>query len=77
MHACRYILLYVVREDRMGGGLTELIDTEVLLRLLSRQSLFTLMHSCFELRVPPEFHKGRATVCTPLISSPEKRFQYR
>lgn len=71
------MLLYVVQEDRLGGGLSTLIDTEVLLRLLSRQSLFTLMHSLFELRVPPEFHKGEATLCTPLITGTEKRFQYR
>lgn len=73
----RYLLLFVVREDRLGGGYSTLIDTEVLLRYLSRSSLFTLMHSDFELRVPPEFFKGEATLVTPLISLTEKRFQYR
>ena len=73
----RYILLYVMQEDRNGGGYSTLIDTEVLLRYLSPQTLYVLMHTSFELSVPPEFFKGQEVLHAPLVSPTEKRFQYR
>jgi hypothetical protein len=56
--------LYVVREDRCGGGHSLLLDTEVLNRYLSRASLKVLMTTEFAMNVPEEFKKGPETTVT-------------
>lgn len=50
--------LYVVREDRCGGGHSLLLDTDVLTRYLSRQTLHILHTSNFLMNIPIEFLKG-------------------
>jgi hypothetical protein len=59
--------LYVVQEDRCGGGHSLLLDTEVLNRYLSRASLAVLTTTEFAMNVPEEFKKGQETVTGRLI----------
>lgn len=73
----RYMALYVMQEDRCGGGYSTLIDTEALNRYLSRQSFVTLLKSVFTVRVPPEFYKGTATIRTNIVTAEEKLWKYR
>ena len=52
--------MYVVREDRKGGGQSALVDTVALERNLSRNTLHVLSTTDFNMRVPVEFQKGSA-----------------
>jgi hypothetical protein len=54
----RYMCLYVLQQDRMGGGHSSLVDAEVLVRYLSRKALRVLTAAEFDMRVPAEFQKG-------------------
>lgn len=56
-----------MREDRLGGGYSLLLDTEVLVRYLSRDSLKVLLTSTFEMNVPEEFKKGCEKISGKLI----------
>lgn len=59
--------LYVIREDRCGGGHSLLLDTEVLTRYLSRSALQILTTTEFVMNVPEEFKKGQETITGKLI----------
>jgi hypothetical protein len=59
--------LYVVQEDRCGGGHSLLLDTEVLTRYLSRSALQILTTTEFIMNVPEEFKKGQETIKGKLI----------
>jgi hypothetical protein len=54
----RYITLFVMREDENQGGYSTFVDTQLLMKYLSRKALATLHSSIFTVRVPPEFFKG-------------------
>ena len=72
----RYILLYVVEEDRNHGGLSTLVDSTVLLRYLSKTSLAALHKYEYEMKVPQEFFKGHTTVKGRILSA-GKLWRYR
>lgn len=72
----RYMSLYVVEEDKAGGGLTTLVDTATLWRYLSRRSLATLHTTEFTIRVPREFFKGSETIRGRILSA-NKLWRYR
>ena len=72
----RYIALYVVQEDQYDGGLTTLIDTEILIRYLSRKTLRILHTKEFYMRVPQEFFKG-TNIIKGRILSYNKLWRYR
>lgn len=72
----RYMSLYVVEEDKAGGGLTTLVDTVTLWRYLSRRSLAILHTTEFTIRVPREFFKGSETIRGRILSA-NKLWRYR
>jgi alpha-ketoglutarate-dependent taurine dioxygenase len=72
----RYMALYVVNEDQLGGGLSTLVDTEVLMRHLSPRAITTLHTTEFDIRVPPEFFKGTASIRGRILSA-SKLWRYR
>jgi alpha-ketoglutarate-dependent taurine dioxygenase len=54
----RYIALYVVREDREGGGTTLVLAVAPLLNRVSDEARHILGSTKFRIRVPTEFDKG-------------------
>jgi alpha-ketoglutarate-dependent taurine dioxygenase len=63
----RYIALYVVQQDRHGGGLTLLLETAAVLNRISPQARQILRSTNFRFRVPPEFDKGTPHRDLPIL----------
>ena len=77
----RFIALYVVRQDRHGGGISRFVPTDFLVRyLLSPESLRVLRMTEFTFRVPEEFRKAQgdgAETCSGPIISAHCHWRYR
>ncbi len=67
----QYVALYVVHEDRLGGGITQLLDSKSFWPALSLESKETLSKSFFTITVPAEFRQfaGQETVSVPLLDA--------
>lgn len=72
----RGMALYVVREDRLGGGLTGVVDGRAVLARLSPATRAILRDTTFRFRVPPEFAKDRPWIEGPILD-PHGNFRYR
>lgn len=64
----RYFGLHILHPDKMGGGIFRVLVIDDLVKLLSPASIETLLNYEFELQVPPEFYKGKATIRHKLLS---------
>ncbi|CDW92515.1 MULTISPECIES: TauD/TfdA family dioxygenase [Thiomonas] len=71
-----YFALYVVQQDRLGGGVNLLIKSDVLLSRLSPETFQTLTMATFPIRVPEEFYKGRDRIHSLLVDE-DHNFRYR
>lgn len=69
--------LYVLQEDKLGGGHSSLVDTEVLVRYLSRQALRVLTTAEFDMRVPTEFQKGAVNMIRGRLIYGKGLWRYR
>jgi alpha-ketoglutarate-dependent taurine dioxygenase len=63
----RSIALYVVREDRFGGGVNLLVEVSEVLKHVSREAQEVLRSPRFRFRVPAEFDKGRPYCDAPVL----------
>lgn len=72
----KYVGLYVIRQDQLGGGQSRFIDGHRLLARISQRSLVTLQESLFSVRVPNEFFKGKRFVEVRLVDK-QGNFRYR
>jgi alpha-ketoglutarate-dependent taurine dioxygenase len=63
----RYIALYVVREDRYGGGVNLIVEVASVLRRLSRGAEEALRSRRFRFRAPAEFDKGLPYCDAPIL----------
>ena len=68
--------LFVMQDDIAGGGLTTLLDTQVLIRYMSKKSLSVLHTTEFDIRVPKEFHKDKDFIRGRILSA-NKLWRYR
>ncbi|MFA7335280.1 MAG: TauD/TfdA family dioxygenase [Candidatus Obscuribacterales bacterium] len=64
----RYVGLFVVQEDSLGGGQTQLLDVRKILPLLSSTARVVLQESQFRFRVPAEFRRERPFIEGPILS---------
>ncbi|KAJ9400726.1 hypothetical protein DTO282F9_2294 [Paecilomyces variotii] len=58
----RFFGFHIIHPDKMGGGVFRVLKAEDLFSLLSPSTVDVLTNFEFDLRVPPEFHKGVDTV---------------
>lgn len=72
----QYVALYVVAEDSLGGGITQLIDGRQILQHLSREAISVLQTKAFKFRVPQEFIKNHDYIEASILN-PEGNFRYR
>lgn len=72
----QYVALYVVAEDSLGGGITQLIDGRQILQHLSREAISVLQTKAFKFRVPQEFIKNKAYIEASILNG-EGNFRYR
>jgi alpha-ketoglutarate-dependent taurine dioxygenase len=63
----RYMALYVVREDRYGGGESLLVEVASVLGRLSPDTLDTLRSTQFRFRAPAEYDKGVPYRDAPIV----------
>ncbi len=63
----KFVALFCVEEDRLGGGETLFVDSGDILPLLSETTKETLKTEKFKLRIPHEFFKGQDYKETPLL----------
>ncbi|KAF7341563.1 Taurine catabolism dioxygenase TauD/TfdA [Mycena sanguinolenta] len=57
----RFFGLHIVHPDHLGGGIFRVLPAEDLVAALSPQSVKMLLQTEFDLQVPEEFYKGKAT----------------
>ncbi len=74
----QYVALGVVQEDRLGGGITQLLDGKNLHSSLSDESKETLRRSLFTVAVPLEFRRSKddSFVRVPLLDQ-HGNFRFR
>ncbi len=72
----KYVGLYAIQEDRLGGGISHILDGHKILARLSGQSRHILLNQKFVLRVPEEFRKGSSTVEIEILDF-NWNFRYR
>ena len=58
-HPTRFFGFHIIHPDRHGGGVFRVLRAEDLLSMLSPSAVKILTTQEFDLRVPPEFYKGR------------------
>lgn len=63
----RYFGFHIIHPDRKGGGVFRVLRAGDLVRLLSPEAVDVLSNHEFDLKVPPEFFKGRNTVKGKLL----------
>ncbi|MCF7831292.1 MAG: TauD/TfdA family dioxygenase [Candidatus Pacebacteria bacterium] len=61
-----YMALYVVQEDRQGGGINKLVDFEKILPALDAGIIETLKKD-FPIKIPKEFFKDKELIHKPII----------
>lgn len=64
----RYVGLFVVQEDSLGGGQTQLLDIRKVLPLLSSTARVVLQERQFKFWVPAEFRRERPFIEGPILS---------
>lgn len=74
--APRGMALYVVREDRLGGGRTCVVDGRQVLGRLTAEVREILGRTSFRFMVPAEFAKDRPWIEAPILDA-EGNFRYR
>ncbi|HEY9790525.1 MAG TPA: TauD/TfdA family dioxygenase [Candidatus Obscuribacterales bacterium] len=67
--APKYIGMYVVQEDALGGGISQMIDGRKVLARLSNEAKHTLKTKMYKVRVPQEFLKDQDYVEIPILDS--------
>lgn len=70
----RFVGLFVVREDRLGGGRSEWISSADVLSRVSPRSRKRLSAD-YRVRVPAEFCKGRPEISAPLVCGDMVRYR--
>ena len=63
----RFFGFHIIHPDKQGGGVFRILKAEDLSRLLSPQAVDVLSSHEFDLKVPPEFFKGKNTVKGKLL----------
>lgn len=58
----RFFGFHIIRPDKEGGGVFRILRAEDLVRLLSSEAVDVLSSYEFDLKVPPEFFKGKQIV---------------
>ena len=66
----QYVAFYVIKEDKLGGGITQIIDARNLLPLLPAKTFSVLQNSSFKIRVPDEFRKNKLADNESFIEKP-------
>jgi hypothetical protein len=72
----KYVALYVVAEDSLGGGITQLIDGRHILQYLTREAISVLQTKAFKFKVPQEFIKNHDYIEASILDL-EGNFRYR
>jgi alpha-ketoglutarate-dependent taurine dioxygenase len=72
----QYVALYVVAEDRLGGGVTQLVDGRELLQHLDGEAIAILQRKSFKFKVPPEFMKQQHFIEAAILDE-RGNFRYR
>ena len=63
----RFFGFHIIHPDKQGGGIFRVLKAEDLIRLLSPKSVDVLSSYQFDLKVPPEFFKGKENVKGKLL----------
>ena len=63
----RFFGFHIIHPDKEGGGVFRILRAEDLTRLLSPEAVDALMTYEFDLKVPPEFFKGKENVKGKLL----------
>ena len=71
-----YFGLYVVQQDKLGGGVNLLINTAFIVSRLSAETFRTLRMMTYPIRVPKEFLKGNERIHALLVDE-NHNFRYR
>jgi alpha-ketoglutarate-dependent taurine dioxygenase len=71
----KYICLYVVKEDSLGGGVSQIIEGRKLLARLSSKTK-QILQSLYTVRVPDEFYKDRHFEQVPILDA-DMNFAFR
>ncbi len=72
----KYIGLYVIQEDTLGGGVSQFIDSRKVLAAMSMKSRRTLRHTQFKIRVPQEFMQDKAFIMGSIVDK-QGNFRFR
>lgn len=57
----RYFGLHIVQPDEMGGGIFRVLPAEELVKALGPEATHALLTTEFDIQVPDEFYKGKAS----------------
>ena len=68
----QYFGLHVLHADQYGGGTLRIMNTARLLGMLSNISYESLSRPEFQIKVPPEFYKGIASIYGNVIKKDDK-----
>lgn len=63
----RFFGFHIIHPDKQGGGVFRILRAEDLTRILSPEAVRVLSSHEFDLKVPPEFFKGKDTVRGKLL----------
>ena len=61
-----YVALYVIQEDRLGGGITQLVKFEDVERLLPGNTV-QILRTLYKVKIPKEFFKGQEYIEASII----------
>jgi alpha-ketoglutarate-dependent taurine dioxygenase len=71
----KYIGVYVVKEDSLGGGVSKIISFDNVLALLSEEDKIILKTKTFKIRVPMEFRKNEEFIYGKLLEINFSRYR--
>lgn len=71
-----YFAMYVIVQDRMGGGRTIIAECAAIISTISEKSRKCLQETKVPVKVPPEFYKGKKTGLALLVHG-MGRMQFR
>ena len=66
-HPTRFFGFHIIHPDKQGGGVFRILKAEDLTRLLSPKAIDVLSTHKYDLKVPPEFFKGKEKVKGKLL----------
>jgi hypothetical protein len=64
----RFFGFHILRPDHQGGGIFRVLRSEDLIQKLSTETIQTLIHHEYDLKVPDEFFKGERKIRGKLLS---------